>query len=294
MKGLVLAAVLVATTGSARAEELDPRVLVLPVEGAAPRKMRRLAAEVGAALERGAGTMTSTVARANTTLGDTAVIVGCDRVAPECLDAVAAALNVDQLLIARVTASGDEDATVEIVAVTREAEPVTRSFAIHAASKGADLRALEQAIPAMLEAGEARRKEKEEEKKERLPPPSDPLPPAPPPEGKRSVTPLFVVGGGVAIGLAGAVFWGLASSTQGQIDDAPTSTAEDLERLADLEDTAKSRAMTGNVLVIAGGVAVAGGVTWYLLAPRKQGERSVQAAPLVLPGGGGIGISGSW
>ena len=291
MRLLVLVAVLVATAGTARADELDPRVLVLPVEGEAPATMKELHEEVAEALARGAGTVTTTVARATTTVADTAVIVGCDPAEPECLDAVAAALNVDQLLMARISRSGTGDATVEIVAVTREAEPVTQTFAIRGVSKDDDLLALEQATPAMLEAGEARRKEKEEQEKEKVPPP-DPLPLPPPPEGKRSITPLIVVGGGVALGIAGGVFWGLASSTQGQIDDAPTSTAEDLERLADLEDKAKSRAMIGNVLVIAGGVAVAGGLTWYLLSPKR--ERSVQAAPLVVPGGGGIGISGSW
>ena len=292
MRSWVLAAVLVATTGTARADELDPRVLVLPVEGDTLPKMTALSEEVAEALGRGAGTVTTTVARATTTVADTAVIVGCDPAEPECLDAVAAALNVDQLLIARITASGTEDATVEVVAVTREAEPVTRSFPIHSASKDADLLALEQATPAMLEAGEARRKEKEEQEKEKVPPPPDP-PPPPPSEGKRSITPLFLAGGGVAIGIAGGVFWWLASGTQGEIDDAPTGTAEDLERLADLEGKARNQAMIGNVLVIAGGVAIAGGVTWYLLSPKKR-ESRVQAAPLVLPGGGGIGISGSW
>jgi hypothetical protein len=102
-----------------------------------------------------------------------------------------------------------------------------------------------------------------------------------------------VTGGGVALAAAGGVFWGLARGTQGEIDDAPTDTVADLERLAELEATARDRATIGNVLVIAGGVAIAGGLTWALL-DRRASKREVAATPLFVPGGGGIGVAGSW
>jgi hypothetical protein len=232
------------------------------------------------------------VARATAPIADTAVIVGCEPTEDSCLDAVAAALNVDQLLIARIAATGakGEDATVEITAVTREARPVRQTFTVHAASRDADLAALEEQVPVMLEAGEARRDEPE--------PPPEPVPvpvpvPVPGPERRSSAGPLIVAGAGGALLVAGGVFWGLAASTQGEIDDAPTATAADLERLADLEDEARLRANVGNVLIVAGAVVAAGGVTWYLVSRRRG--REVRVAPLVDPsGGGGVAIGGAW
>lgn len=290
MRLLALVAVLVVTASTARAEELDPRVLVMPVEGSAPSGMRELPDEIGDALARGAGTTSSTVTRATASLDDTAVIVGCEPAEAACLDAVAAALNVDQLLIARMAPSGSKDVTVEIVAVTRETEPVRQTFTIHAVSKEADLQSMEAALPVLLEAGEARRKEKA--KIETGPDPDpDPEPePEPGPERTRNLKPLLVAGGGVAVAFAGMIFWTLASGTQQQIDDAPTGSAADLERLASLEATAKDRALAGNILVITGAVAIAGGVTWYFLDRREE----VRAAPLVVPGGGGIAVGGAW
>ena len=290
---VLVAALVVAVPGiaHAQAEDLDPRVLILPVEGDAPRSLGDLGSAVADAMARGAARITPTVARATASLADTAVIVGCEPEEGACLDAVAAALNVDQLLIATMAPSG-EDATVDVTALTREAEPVRRSFTIRVASRDADLAAIEEATPEMLEAGEARKREPKIIEVVKPPQDPEPDPVPPPPEGRRSVTPLVIAGAGGALVVAGGVFWGLAASTQGQIDDAPTDSAADLDRLVTLEDQARQRALIGNVLVIGGAVVAAAGATWYLLDRRR--ERPVHAAPLVVPGGGGVAIGGTW
>ncbi len=284
----------------ARASSLDSRVMVLPSEGEAPATLAGLADALTAAVARGARRTTATVAQAAATLADTAAVVGCDPSGRDCLDAVAAALNVDQLLIVRIT-SVPAGAEVEITAATREAAPVTRRFRVRPATREADLAAIETAVPDMLEAGEARAG---------LPPegtgapspsggPPDPIPTGPPvgppvdPGTGRSDAwrgPAIAVGAGGAVALAGAAFWGLSLATQGDIDAAPTETTADLDRLADLEDTGRRNALIGNVLVVGGAVVIAGGAVWWYRTRRTD----VVVVPAVSPDGAGIVMEGRW
>src|SRR5699024_8972436 len=123
--GLLVVLAIVVAPAQAGADDLDPRVMVLPFDGEEPRTRGARSADVASALVRGAERTTSTVAQATASLSDTAVIVGCEPALPACRDAVAAALNVDQLLLARIERDG-EAAAVEVTAVTREGEPVMR------------------------------------------------------------------------------------------------------------------------------------------------------------------------
>lgn len=284
----VVAALSIAAPRAARADELDPRVLVIPVAGTAPEGLGALIADVENALAAGAGRMTPNVSRATASLADTAVIVGCEPSEEDCLDAVAAALNVDQLLIADVAARGG-DATIDVTAVTRDAEPVRQQFTVHAKSREADLRVLEDAVPVMLEAGEARKGEKK-----KPPPPPDGggvVVTTPPP--KVSPTPLIVAGGGGALMVAGGIFWVLAGNKQDEIDAAPTGTEAQLEHLADLEASARRNALAGNVLFIGGAAVAIGGLIWYGLEWRSaHAEVHVEAAPTA--GGAVVGIGGVW
>lgn len=292
---LVMALALIApalTAAPARGDAFDPRVMVLPVEGTAPTGLGALANDVGTALATGAKVTSSSVARATASFEDTAVIVGCEAAEPDCADAVAAALNVDQLLLATITATGFE-ASIEITAITREAEPVTETYPVRKASRAADLALIQAAVPRMLEEGEARRtKALEPVDPDPLPPPDpDPVPaPRPPAEGAPSRLPLAVtIGGGVVL-VAGVISWALASGLQGDIDDAPTSTPEEVDALVALEDRAALRATLGNVLVIAGAVVAVAGGTWWWLDHRSHARVTVSQ----LPGGAGVAIGGAW
>jgi len=283
---------LLAAAGPAYADN-EPRVLVIPVTGEAPKKLGALIKDVEAALSDGAGKTTPNVAKATASLDDTAVIVGCDPKEKDCLDQVAAALNVDQLLIADISTSG-QDAVVDLTAVTREADPVQQSFTIHATTRADDLKKLEDAVPVMLEAGEARVQEAHKVVPPPPPPPPPPHPvvvtPPPPPPHATSRLPLYVAGGGAAVAAIGSVFWMLESSKQDQIDAAPTRTGADLDRLASLESSAKLYANVGNVAVIAGGVAIAAGVGWYIYEKRHGHEVTVTPTA----GGAAVTIGGTW
>lgn len=118
------------------------------------------------------------------------------------------------------------------------------------------------------------------------PAPKAPEPAEPKPEPAKSskgpgVLPWVVTGVGVAAVGAG-LFVGLqAKSKRDDAQDNPVSADAQ-----DEYDSAKSMATTANVLLIAGTVVAAGGVTWALLS-RKKSEPAA-AAPLhltVTPGG---------
>jgi hypothetical protein len=290
-RAVIVAALAIAAPRAVHADELEPRVMVIPVAGTAPVGLGELITDVENALATGAGRMTSNVSRATASLTETAVIVGCEPTEASCLDDVAAALNVDQLLIADVAAKGG-DATIDVTAVTRDSEPVRQQFTVHAKSRDDDLRILEEAVPVMLEAGEARKGEGKE------PPP----PPPPPPDGGKVVvttppqvssTPLVVAGAGGALLIAGGIFWALAGTAQDEIDSAPTGSEAELEHLADLEASARRNALAGNVLTVGGGAIVIGGLVWYYLEWRgAHSEVHVEAAPTA--GGATVGIGGVW
>ncbi|MBK7582732.1 MAG: tetratricopeptide repeat protein [Myxococcales bacterium] len=115
--------------------------------------------------------------------------------------------------------------------------------------------------------------------------PVAPEPDRPPPSRGPGVLPWVVAGVGVAAVGAG-LFVGLqAKSKRDDAQDNPESRAAQEDY-----DSAKSMATTANVLLIAGTVVAAGGVTWALLS-RKKSEPAA-AAPLhftVTPGGFRIG-----
>lgn len=298
---LALALVL-ALAATARADEFDPRVIVMPVEGSAPSGLGKLGRDVGDALAKGARDSDAEVARADASLADTAVIVGCDPARRDCVDAVAAALNVDQMLIATLSAYGD-DASVDITAVTRETEPLTQTFVVRKASRKADLKAIREAVRGMLEEGEARRSAQAatpDPDEPDAPDPDEPartvdpaVGPTPPTEVDTTPSPLprFVMIGGGAIAAVGLTFWALASSTQGDIDDAPTNTAAQLDALVALEHRAAVRANVGNALVVTGAVAIAAGAVWWL---HDRQERRVAVTVTAVPGGAGLAIGGAW
>ena len=102
-----------------------------------------------------------------------------------------------------------------------------------------------------------------------------------------------MVGGGVLL-VVGGVFWGSASSTQGEIDAAPTSTQADLDALKNLETRGDRYATAGNVLFVSG--VVLGGLSTVLYLRHRRGHgrsaaSTARVAPTVMGSGGGIGLT---
>ena len=96
-----------------------------------------------------------------------------------------------------------------------------------------------------------------------------------------------MIGGGSLVAL-GAILWGAASSTQDDINQAPTRTHQDLANLRDLESRGDVYAAAGNVLVVTG--AVLGGIVTYLYLRdrRAAGARTARLVPTVIDHGAGL------
>jgi hypothetical protein len=285
--------------------------MVLPAEGTS--QDAKLPADLAAALTDGAKHVTPNVARSTASLQDTAVIVGCDPAQQSCMESVAAALNVDQMLLVTVKSDTGGDVTVEVTAVSREAEPVTKQFVIHPTTRKQDLAMIEAAVPAMLDA-----EGHPEETDVGLEAGGNGEPGAGAGNGKgngngdqqgtgdrepgtgtgsgddrvsstRAPEVITIAGGALAVVGLGA--WMIAAKKQGDIDGAPTATAADLDRLEQMEGSARSYARIGNGLVIAGALTAAAGAVWWWKVDRR---RDTVVTPVVTPEGGGVVLEGRW
>ena len=102
---------------------------------------------------------------------------------------------------------------------------------------------------------------------------------------------MIVTIAGGALAVLGLGAWSIAAVKQGDIDDAPTSSAADLERLADMESSARGYANVGNGLVIAGVVTAAAGAVWWWKVGRA---RDTAVTPVVTGDGAGVMLRGRW
>jgi hypothetical protein len=87
------------------------------------------------------------------------------------------------------------------------------------------------------------------------------------------------------------ILWASASGVQGQIDEAPTRTRQDLLNLADLENKGDSLAGWGNFFFVGG--LVLGGVSTYFYIQNRRGktrskEKTAWFAPTLFDHGAGV------
>ncbi len=96
-------------------------------------------------------------------------------------------------------------------------------------------------------------------------------------------------GGGMVF--VGILLYASASSTQGQIDSAPTKTKADILALKDLESRGSSLAGWGNAFTIGG--IVLGGVSTYFYLRHRHDKKSSTAmlVPTMFDHGGGLTLS---
>lgn len=112
--------------------------------------------------------------------------------------------------------------------------------------------------------------------------------------------PLFVAGGGLAVGVVGAVIWAGGASDLSDAtangdprDKCPGGRCETDEETAAANeaDDAESKRNAGIVVTAIGGAAlIGGGVAWFLL--RGQDQESTVVAPSVAPGFAGLQLAG--
>lgn len=271
--GCVAIAAILTSAVVARAE---PAAIMVLAADATP-----VDAAITDAVVRGAQRVSPSVTAGSASLADTAFIAGCDPAVPACLDAVSSQLGVGQLVIVAPRKHGGQ-VIVEVAASRPGGAPKRRSFAIGADPKPS-LAEIEDAIPTLLGAAPTRAAV------------AAPIAaagtvadaPRPRPRGALILT----IGGGVLAG-AGLALWAVASSTQRDIDDAPTTTPSDLERLAALERDGRTYAGVGNGLVIAGAVAAAAGLGWLLWDRRR--DRALRITPVATAQRAGLALEGSW
>ena len=257
------------------------RVLVLPLDGNADGATRsRLNATVQK-LERSSAPGAN-VTVADATFDETAAAVGCDPVAPQCAVSVRTTLGVDELVYGTVSTDPAGQTTIVIRRSSVTSNPPRENTATLAAGDPPDR--AEQALSPLFGVAVAT------QVKEPTPPP---VVPAGPPEDhtRRNLGIVCATGGGVVF-VIGLALWASESSKQDQIDSAPTKTVADLKRLQDLEDSAQTYALVGDVLVLAG-LAVGGYGGWVLYKDHKE-HHQVIVTPAVTPAGPAVTIGGTW
>jgi hypothetical protein len=98
-----------------------------------------------------------------------------------------------------------------------------------------------------------------------------------PSEGPSRVGPFVLGGVGLALAATGAVLWAIGRGEHGDLEStcAPTGACATSD-----VDAARAKLVVGDVLMVGGVLALAGAVTWYLLAsPSAPPESAGRALP---------------
>ncbi len=116
----------------------------------------------------------------------------------------------------------------------------------------------------------------------------------PPSGGSKPILPLIVAGGGLAIGIVGAVIYFPAKSDISDYEKLCGGSARQCpDGIESDANSARSKANLGGIVAGVGAAALIGGVVWYLLAPEEPASAS-RVTPLVGTGFTGLGWSGSF
>lgn len=303
----------IAGSGVARAQP-RAKVLVLPFEGELPASAPADGlAKLTAVVARSAGLTGAEVSTGQASFTDTADLMGCGAVAAECFAKIAAGLEVDQVVTGTVKRSDDGGAVTVSLRFFKDDKVHEKSLEILAPSFQAVLDGLARDVPDLFVGAAPGPKPEPGPRPDPEPGPKpataspQPVPPralAPPPSverdrgfdaGRVGVIAWTVTGVGAAAAVAGGVSLFLARDRQQKVDDAPTASVADLDRLEQLEDEGERLTLIGDGLLIGGGAALLVGgalVVYQGLWARDGGERSSLAiAPVPLPGGVGVNLS---
>ena len=273
-----------------RAAGAEQPVLVLEFAGEPAASAAELSKEMAEAV-RASGSAVNQASRE-----DVLTLAGCGEASDDCLRQALGIVEAREVVTGEVRAAGS-GVEVELRAVAAEGETRTRTVALAGATP-AEQRAQFRPEAAAFWKGE--------------PSPAAAAaaaaaaPPEPPPGADLSrreedsgfsagrVKPWAwgVAGGGVGLVAVGALFLVAAEGKQGEVDDAPTETVEDLEALADLEESGRRYARWGNVCVIVGGIAaIAGGVLVYRQGTDGGEESAAPQVTIAPSAGSGLGAA---
>jgi hypothetical protein len=289
----LVAAVLAAavlTVAAPRAARADQPVLVLRFSGEPAATAAALSKRMAEAV-RASGSEVTEASRE-----DVVTLAGCADPSDECLRQALAVLEVREAITGELRAS-DGRMEVELRAVSATGEPRTRTVVLagatpgeQAAQFGPEAEAFWKDEPSPAEAAAAAQPAE--------PPPGADLTPTDDGGGSgfsaARVEPWAwgVAGGGVGLMAVGAVLLFAAEGKQGDVDDAPTDSVEDLEELVELEESGRRYARWGNVCILAGGIAaIAGGFLIYRQGSRGGSEPASPQITVAPSAGEGVGAA---
>ncbi len=281
--GVAALCVLVLTTRRATAgdsEDLSGKhVLVIPLAGSTPD-----AATLSASINASVAATGATAVSAKVRKSDITAITGCESDSTDCYDQIADTLGVDHIVFGKIASSS----TGDVVSLTIVGDGHTRTGEIQlergasriSAFRGATKRFL-LGTPELTNA-----------------PVRDAAGASATPDSSYALSRVKprtwkILGGGAAAMGTGVIFLLLARSKQADVNSAPTQTAADLDRLADLEGSGKALTTWGNVFLIGGGAAtIVGAVLATREARQRPESRQVSITPVATKGGLGLTLGG--
>jgi len=265
------------------------KVLVLPLDGNADAATK---AKLDTIVQDLAKSIPGEVANGDTTLAETASAVGCAPNKSACIDTVLSTLAVDEIVWGTAT-TADGQTTVVVRRATK-GTPAQSQTAIVASSEQPEaaeprLGPLFGVTPTVVPpVGSGSAAELGSDAGSGSAP--APAPVVPWSQQKKLGVGLAI--GGSALVVVGLALWASESGVQSDIDNAPTSTPADIQRLKDLESKASGYAWGGNIAMVLG--LGAGGYGAYLLW--KDHKEHTMLTPAPPPSGTGMTfvLRGRW
>lgn len=284
----VLGLSLAAAPRAARAEQ---PVLVLQFSGEPAASASALGKEMAAAI-RASGSEVNEASRE-----DVLTLAGCAEPSDDCLRQALGILEVRAAVTGEVRPSSG-GVEVELRTVSPDGPPRTRTVALAGATPAEQAGAFRPEAEAFWQGEPSPAAAAAAEPPAEPPPGADLSRPADGGEASFSASRVrpyawAIAGGGAGLMAVGALLLVAADGKQGDVDDAPTDTVEDLEALVELEASGRRYARWGNVCVIVGGLAaIAGGVLIYRQGRDGGGAESSSPQVTLAPSAGeGLGAA---
>jgi hypothetical protein len=252
-----------------------------------------------------------------------ATAAGCTLNDSGCLDQIARANRVQEIVFGTVRIGDDMRVFVKLTRFIAGTERRERTFVLTAETPQALARQLARSAREMFELEEVEEPREEDPPKPRRPKEPEPrepeeddgeepkprkgkevgrleeTPPADPPvdeparvrRGRVTAGTYFLISGGVMTLAIGTGFTIGALSLRDDLANARATTPDDTRRIAGIEQALRVRSTVGTVLLVGGGLAVAGGVVRALIQRRPIDDApAVTIAPI--EGGAALVLSG--